>query len=155
MRYQLKIKGKTYELPKKTIAIMEQIQELSGLDEKMANAEISIEQAITSQFDFISSIVGDTARTEILGTDSVYDADADEILYTAVEIIKAYTMNAIKIKNEAASKAKKTYFLCDESKLNKNSLMNFFNLEDSYLITNAKEINENIKRKLKGLYIVN
>ena len=59
------------------------------------------------------------------------------------------------IKNEAASKVKKTYFLCDESKLNKNSLMNFFNLEDSYLITNAKEINENIKRKLKGLYIVN
>lgn len=59
------------------------------------------------------------------------------------------------IKNEAASKANKTYFLCDESKLQKKSLVNFYKLEDSYLITNAKEINEEIKSKLKGLYIVN
>ena len=59
------------------------------------------------------------------------------------------------IKSEAASKANKTYFLCDESKLKKKSLINFYNLEDSYLITNAKEVNEEIKSKLKGLYIVN
>lgn len=59
------------------------------------------------------------------------------------------------IKSEAASKANKTYFLCDESKFTKKSLINFYNLEDSYLITNAKEINEDIKSKLKGLYIVN
>ncbi|ASJ20667.1 DeoR/GlpR family DNA-binding transcription regulator [Brachyspira hampsonii] len=59
------------------------------------------------------------------------------------------------IKNEAASKANKTYFLCDESKLKKKSFINFYNLEDSYLITNAKEIDNNIKDKLKGLFIVN
>ena len=59
------------------------------------------------------------------------------------------------IKNEAASKANKTYFLCDESKLKKKSLINFYNLEDSYLITNAKDIDDNIKNKLKDLYIVN
>ncbi|KLI18344.1 DeoR/GlpR family DNA-binding transcription regulator [Brachyspira hyodysenteriae] len=59
------------------------------------------------------------------------------------------------IKNEACTKANKTYFLCDESKFNKKSFVNFCNLEDSYLITNAKEINENIKNKLKYLYIVN
>ena len=59
------------------------------------------------------------------------------------------------IKNEVSIKADKTYFLCDESKLNKKSLVNFYNLEDSYLITNAKEINDDIKNKLKGLYIVN
>ena len=59
------------------------------------------------------------------------------------------------IKSEAASKANKTYFLCDESKLKKKSLINFYNLEDSYLITNAKEIDDNIKNKLKDLYIVN
>ena len=59
------------------------------------------------------------------------------------------------IKNEACTKANKTYFLCDESKLTKKSFVNFCNLEESYLITNAKEINENIKNKLKGLHIVN
>ena len=59
------------------------------------------------------------------------------------------------IKNEVYIKDDKTYFLCDESKLNKKSLVNFYNLEDSYLITNAKEINDDIKNKLKGLYIVN
>lgn len=58
------------------------------------------------------------------------------------------------IKSEVSKRAKRSYFLCDESKFNKNSLINFCNLEDSYLITNAKEIDENIKSKLKGLYIV-
>lgn len=59
------------------------------------------------------------------------------------------------IKSEASKRADKTYFLCDESKFNKRSLINFFSLEDSYLITNAKEIDDNIKNKLKGLFIVN
>ncbi|WP_300759439.1 DeoR/GlpR family DNA-binding transcription regulator [uncultured Brachyspira sp.] len=59
------------------------------------------------------------------------------------------------IKSEASKRADKTYFLCDESKFNKRSLINFCSLEDSYLITNAKEIDDNIKNKLKGLFIVN
>lgn len=59
------------------------------------------------------------------------------------------------IKSEVLKKANKTYFLCDESKLYKESLINFCSLEDSYLITNAKEIYDNIKNKLKGLYIIN
>ncbi|MEI0579374.1 DeoR/GlpR family DNA-binding transcription regulator [Brachyspira pilosicoli] len=59
------------------------------------------------------------------------------------------------IKSEVLKKANKTYFLCDESKLYKESLINFCSLEDSYLITNAKEIDDNIKNKLKGLYIIN
>ena len=58
------------------------------------------------------------------------------------------------IKNEVSLKADKTYFLCDESKFNKKNLINFCNLEDTYLITNAKEINDDIKNKLKGLYII-
>ena len=58
------------------------------------------------------------------------------------------------IKNEVVMKADKAYLLCDESKLYKKSLINFCNLEDSYLITNAKEIDDNIKNKLKGLHIV-
>ena len=58
------------------------------------------------------------------------------------------------IKNEVSLKADKTYFLCDESKFNKKNLINFCNLEETYLITNAKEINDDIKNKLKGLYII-
>ena len=58
------------------------------------------------------------------------------------------------IKNEVVMKADKAYLLCDESKLYKKSLINFCNLEDSYLVTNAKKIDDNIKNKLKGLHIV-
>ena len=58
------------------------------------------------------------------------------------------------IKNEVVMKADKAYLLCDESKLYKKCLINFCNLEDSYLVTNAKKIDDNIKNKLKGLHIV-
>lgn len=56
------------------------------------------------------------------------------------------------IKNEAYLKAKKSYFLCDESKFNKLCLINFASLENSYLITD-KNPNDEIKNKIKKIYI--
>lgn len=51
------------------------------------------------------------------------------------------------IKNEVVKRSKKVYFLCDSSKFNKKSFINFAALDDGELITEG-EIPENLKNKI-------
>ncbi len=52
------------------------------------------------------------------------------------------------VKSEAVKRGKNVYFLCDHSKFNERSFINFASLQDGILITDGK-IPEDIKEKMK------
>lgn len=100
--YQVKIKNKSYNLPTKTIEVLTKIEKLSLLDNRLRTGEINAERSVTEQYEFICDCIGTENAAEIFNSDNIYDIDTDEILSAAIEIIKAYTANAVKIKNDIA-----------------------------------------------------
>lgn len=87
MVYTLIVNGQSYDLPKKTMKVMEDMEKVSQVDNTKG---LSIRDKFKKLHSFIVSLVGEDAATEILGSDKLEEVDLSEVTLTFRKIIDAY-----------------------------------------------------------------
>jgi len=87
MEYTIIIKGHSYELPQKTIAVVEELEEITNIDSIKG---LSIKDKFKRLFQFIEKCVGTDNAVEILGSKRVEEVDLSDVSITVRKIIEAY-----------------------------------------------------------------
>ena len=87
MEYTVIVNGQSYDLPKKTMKVAEEIDKLLKAD---TDTKIALKDKYKKQYDFIRSLIGTDNSKEIFGTDDINEIDLPEITLTVKKIIDAY-----------------------------------------------------------------
>ena len=87
MEYTVIINNQSYDLPKKTIKIMEDMEKVSKIDSVKG---LGIRDKFKTMFDFIERLVGAENAKEILGSDKLDEVDLCDVTLTFKKIIDAY-----------------------------------------------------------------
>jgi len=87
MEYTVIINGQSYDLPKKTMKVVEEMDKVAQIDNVKG---IGIRDKFKALFDFIGGLVGKETAKEILGSDKLDDVDLSEVTLTFVKIKDAY-----------------------------------------------------------------
>lgn len=87
MNYTVIVNGHSYDLPKKTIAVMEKLEEVITVD---SSKGMGIRDKFGVLHDFIVELVGEKGAKEILGADNLSEADMSDVTLTVKKIVEAY-----------------------------------------------------------------
>lgn len=87
MEYTVIVNGQSYDLPKKTMKVAEEIDKLVKAD---TDIKIALKDKYKKQFDFIRGLIGEDNAKEIFTTDDINEIDLPEITLTVKKIIDAY-----------------------------------------------------------------
>jgi flagellin-specific chaperone FliS len=87
MNYTVIINGQSYDLPKKTVKVVEEMDKVATIDSVKG---IGIRDKFKKLYDFIVSLVGKENATEILGSDKLDEVDLSEVTLTFKKIMDAY-----------------------------------------------------------------
>ena len=87
MEYTIIVDGRSYDLPKKTMSVMEKMDDVMKVDSVKG---YSVRQKFEKIHRFIKDLVGDDNAKEILGSDNISEIDLSEVTLTAKKIIDAY-----------------------------------------------------------------
>ncbi len=87
MQYTVIVNGQSYDLPKKTMKVVEEMDKVAQIDNVKG---IGIRDKFKALFDFIGGLVGKETAKEILGSDKLDDVDLSEVTLTFVKIKDAY-----------------------------------------------------------------
>ena len=72
MEYTIIVNGQSYDLPKKTIVVMSELDEVLKVD---SNTKLSIKQKYEKIHAFIKNLVGYESAKEIFGSDDLNEID--------------------------------------------------------------------------------
>lgn len=97
MEYTVIINNQSYDLPKKTIKIMEDMEKVSKIDSVKG---LGIRDKFKTMFDFIESLVGAENAKEILGSDKLDEVDLCDVTLTFKKIIDAYDRPLIEYQSQ-------------------------------------------------------
>ena len=97
MEYTVIINNQSYDLPKKTIKIMEDMEKISKIDSVKG---LGIRDKFKTMFDFIESLVGAEHAKEILGSDKLDEVDLCDVTLTFKKIIDAYDRPLIEYQSQ-------------------------------------------------------
>lgn len=75
--------GKNYELPKKTMNVVEK-------EDYMHTASKTLQEAYRKQFEFLQAVLNEDSIKEIFGTDDIMNIDLTEVTYVCNLINDAY-----------------------------------------------------------------
>lgn len=101
MEYTINVNRKTYNLPPKTIATMEKLEEAVSVDN---NRKMSLRNKFETLHGTIKEFLGDETSAEILGSSDFEKIDMSEITLTINKIIDAYDKPVQDYKNEQTRK---------------------------------------------------
>ena len=87
MEYTVIIKDRSYDLPDKTLKVVEDMDTVVRIDEKRG---MSIRDKYKRLYDFIVGLVGTENAKEILGSDNIEEVDLCEVTLTVKKILDAY-----------------------------------------------------------------
>jgi hypothetical protein len=87
MNYTVIINGQSYDLPKKTMKVVEEMDKVAQIDNVKG---IGIRDKFKALFDFISNLVGKENAKEILGSDKLDEVDLSEVTLAFAKIKDAY-----------------------------------------------------------------
>ena len=87
MIYTVIIDGQSFDLPKKTMKVVEEMDKVAKIDTVKG---LSIREKFRALFDFIKNLVGKENAIEILGSDSLEEVDLSEVTLTFKKIMDAY-----------------------------------------------------------------
>lgn len=87
MEYTVIVNGQSYDLPKKTMKVAEDIDKLLKAD---TDTRIALKDKYKKQFDFIRNLIGEDNAKEIFATDDINEIDLPEITLTVKKIMDAY-----------------------------------------------------------------
>lgn len=97
MEYTVIINNQSYDLPKKTIKIMEDMEKISKIDSVKG---LGIRDKFKTMFDFIERLVGAENAKEILGSDKLDEVDLCDVTLTFKKIIDAYDRPLIEYQSQ-------------------------------------------------------
>ena len=86
MEYTVIVNGKSYDLPKKTIAVAESLEEVLKVD----STNFKIRQKMEKLHRFSKDLLGEDNVKEILGTDDLEEADTSALAMLVLNINEAY-----------------------------------------------------------------
>lgn len=98
MTYKVKINGKVYILPPRTLKVDEQIEEIGSLDGKYDAGEMSRRDVMEAVHAFVETMAPGAFP-------SLEEADTNELMKASLDIIAAYDVPAQKAKVEAQMSA--------------------------------------------------
>lgn len=87
MDYTIIVDGRSYDLPKKTIGVMEKLDEALKID---SNKGLTVKQKYEKLHSFVKGVVGDEAAQEMFGSDNISEIDLSELGLTVLKIRDAY-----------------------------------------------------------------
>lgn len=87
MEYTVIVNGQSYDLPKFTVKVAEEMERVGNIDNVKG---MGIKDKLKTLYDFVASLVGKDNVKEIVGTDKFDDIDRNEITLTFAKIKDAY-----------------------------------------------------------------
>lgn len=87
MNYTVIVNGQSYDLPKKTMKVVEEMDKVAQIDNVKG---LGIRDKFKALFDFIGGLVGKEAAKEILGSDKLDEVDLSEVTLAFAKIKDAY-----------------------------------------------------------------
>lgn len=94
MTYKVTIIGKSYDLPPRTLAVDDQIEEMHQTDVQFQSGEITRREAVTRMHDFIEQFAPGALP-------AVEEVDTNDLMKAVMDIISAYDEPARKARNDA------------------------------------------------------
>ena len=94
MNYKVSILGKNYELPARTLAVDEKIEEVTKIDQEYRSGEITRREAVQRLHMFVLDLVPSSLP-------DVEEVDTNELMKACEDIIAAYDAPARKARMEA------------------------------------------------------
>lgn len=86
MEYTIIVNEQSYELPKKTIAVMEKLDEVLKVD----STNLKVRQKFDKLHGFIKGLIGEEAAKEMLGSDNLSEIDLSELTLAVKKVVDAY-----------------------------------------------------------------
>ena len=101
MEYTVIVNGKSYDLPKKTIAVAESLDEVLKVD----STNLKIRQKMEMLHRFSKNILGEENVKEILGTDELEKVDTSALAVLVLNINEAYEKPVTEYKTDRMREA--------------------------------------------------
>ena len=86
MDYTVIINSRSYDLPKKTVSVMNKLDEVLKVD----NLNIKARQKFEKLHEFVKDILGEANAKEILESDNLDEIDLSDLSITVLKINDAY-----------------------------------------------------------------
>lgn len=87
MEYTIIVDGRSYDLPKKTVAVMEKMDKVLKVDSLKG---YSVRQKFEELHRFVKDLVGDDNAKDMFGSDDIAEIDLSEVTLAVKKIIDAY-----------------------------------------------------------------
>lgn len=87
MVYTIIVNEQSYDLPKKTITVMSELDEVLRVD---SNTRLSVKQKYEKLHGFMKHLVGDEAAKEMFGSENLNEIDLSELTLAVKKVVDAY-----------------------------------------------------------------
>lgn len=87
MQYTVIINGKSYDLPKKSLAVTERMDETAKVDDARG---LSVREKFQRVHTFVKEILGDESAKEVFGSELLDEIDLSEVTLAFRKIVDAY-----------------------------------------------------------------
>lgn len=86
MEYTVIINGRSYDLPKKTVSVMEKMDGILKID----SCRMKARQKFEKMHEFVKNMIGEENAKEAFGTDNLEEMDMSELAITVLKMNDAY-----------------------------------------------------------------
>ena len=86
MDYTVIINGRSYDLPKKTVSVMEKMDGILKID----SCRMKARQKFEKMHEFVKDMIGEENAKEAFGTDNLEEMDMSELAITVLKMNDAY-----------------------------------------------------------------
>lgn len=87
MEYTIIVDGRSYDLPKKTVAVMDKLDEGLKVDSR---PNLTVRQKYEKLHSFVKELLGEENAKELFGSDNLSEIDLSELSLTVLKINDAY-----------------------------------------------------------------
>ena len=87
MVYTIIVNERSYDLPKKTVAVMEKLDDVLKVDQIKG---LTVKQKFEKLHSFVKGLVGDSNTEEMFGSDNISEIDLSELTLAVKKIVSAY-----------------------------------------------------------------
>ena len=85
--YTIIVNNRSYEIPKKTVAVMEELDQVMRIDE---NKSLTLREKYMHLHEFVKGILGEEKAKECLDSDNLDEIDLSDLAITVRKIKDAY-----------------------------------------------------------------
>lgn len=87
MEYTIIVNGQSYDLPKKTIAVVNKLDEVLKVD---STKGLNVKQKFEKLHEFMKELVGEENAAEMFGSEKLDEIDLSELTIAVKKVVDAY-----------------------------------------------------------------